>query len=128
MNEISTPLALFDLLFWIPGILAALIHVLIFAMESLWWRRPGVRRRFRMSEADAEATRVFAFNQGFYNLFLAMGMIVGLASGRVVLVAFTASCMLGAAVILLVSSRAMWRGAVVQGGPAALTILALLLR
>jgi putative membrane protein len=117
-----------DLFLWIPATLAALIHVLIFAMESVWWRSPAVRRRFRMSEADAEATRVFAFNQGFYNLFLAIGMLVGLIAGNATLVAFTASCMLAAAVILLVSSRAMWRGTVIQGGPAALTLLAMLVR
>lgn len=51
---------------------AAALHVYIFAMESLWWTTPRVRATFGLSELDAHATRAMAFNQGFYNLFLAV--------------------------------------------------------
>jgi putative membrane protein len=47
--------------------------VLFFCMESLWWTKPAVYRRFRSTEAEALVTRSLAFNQGFYNLFLAVG-------------------------------------------------------
>ena len=59
--------------------LAAALHVLIFCLESLWFMRPAVHQRFGApTAADAEARRLFAFNQGFYNLFLATGVIVGI--------------------------------------------------
>ncbi|HEY6784033.1 MAG TPA: DUF1304 family protein, partial [Gemmatimonadales bacterium] len=62
------------LVMWLAGILAGAIHVLIFCMESLWWTAPGVQKRFRQTPEQAQATKLFAFNQGFYNLFLALGV------------------------------------------------------
>jgi uncharacterized membrane protein len=55
---------------WLAAILAGVVHVVIFCMESLWWSTRTVRARFRQSPEQAEATRLFAFNQGFYNLVL----------------------------------------------------------
>lgn len=105
--------------------LAAALHVLIFCMESLWFMRPSVHKRFGAATiADAEARRLFAFNQGFYNLFLAVGIFVGLAllhlGGNVIvgqtLVLFSCACMLGAGVVLFLSAgRRMLRAAVIQG-------------
>jgi putative membrane protein len=57
--------------------LVAAEHVAFFALESLLWRRVagpvfGVRRQ------DIETTRVFASNQGLYNLLLALALGGGL--------------------------------------------------
>ena len=58
--------------------LAAALHVFIFTMESVTWTRPATWKRFGIaSQSDAETTRPLAFNQGFYNLFLAVGAFVG---------------------------------------------------
>lgn len=103
--------------------LAAALHVLIFCLESLWFMRPGVHKRFGAATiADAEARRLFAFNQGFYNLFLAIGIFVGLVLLHVgnvtvgrTLVLFSCACMLGAGVVLFLSAgRQMLRAAVIQ--------------
>ncbi|MBU6470479.1 MAG: DUF1304 domain-containing protein [Gammaproteobacteria bacterium] len=104
--------------------LAAAVHVFIFCMESLWFMRPGVHKRFGAAAiADAEARRLFAFNQGFYNLFLAIGIFVGLALLHVggnatigrTLVLFSCACMVGAGVVLFLSARRrMLRAAVIQ--------------
>ncbi|MET0317260.1 MAG: DUF1304 domain-containing protein, partial [Rhodococcus fascians] len=52
---------------------AAALHVVIFFMESVAWTKPAVWRRFGVaSQADADVVRPMAFNQGFYNLFLAL--------------------------------------------------------
>ena len=51
--------------------LAALVHVYIFVMESLRWTAPRTRATFGTTLEEAEVTKLFAFNQGFYNLFLA---------------------------------------------------------
>jgi len=61
------------------AIVAAVIHVWFFVLESIRFMRPAVWRRFGLgSEAEAAVVRSFAFNQGFYNLFLAIGVGLGL--------------------------------------------------
>ena len=112
------------MILWIAAALAGVIHVLFFCMESLWWTRPAVYRRFRSTEAQAQATRRLAFNQGFYNLFLAAGVFGGLALSEtghyragVILIGWNCLSMLAAAVVLAVSSPAMTRGAFIQGLP-----------
>lgn len=60
--------------------LAALVHVYIFVLESLRWTAPSTRKSFGTSVAQAEATKEMAFNQGFYNLFLALVTMVGLGA------------------------------------------------
>ena len=109
-------------LMWMAAILAGLIHVFIFCMESLWWTTPQVRARFRQSLEQATTTRVLAFNQGFYNLFLALGALGGLSlvplghpRAGFVLVSWNCLFMLGAAIVLTMSARGMWRGAIIQG-------------
>jgi putative membrane protein len=108
---------------WLAAIVAGIVHVLIFCMESLLWTTPGVRARFRQSPEQAEATKLFAFNQGFYNLFLALGTFAGLVAvltghPRVgwTLVYWNCLFMLGAAIVLAASAPQMRRGAVIQGG------------
>jgi len=112
------------------ALLAAVVHVLIFCMESLWWTSPEVRARFRQTPEHAEATRLFAFNQGFYNLFLAAGTFAGLALVLVghpgtglTLVSWNCLCMLGAAIVLAASAPQMRRGALIQGAVPLLFLL-----
>ena len=59
--------------------LAALLHVYIFVMESVQWTQPRVWKRFGVpDQAAADTTKPMAYNQGFYNLFLAIGAVLGL--------------------------------------------------
>ncbi|MCF6386134.1 DUF1304 domain-containing protein [Mycobacterium sp. MBM] len=102
--------------------LAALLHVYIFVMESLTWTSPRTRATFGLSAEQAEATKEMAFNQGFYNLFLAIVTGVGVgatgaghaAVGSALVLAGVGS-MLAAALVLLVSSPDKARAAVSQG-------------
>jgi len=103
--------------------LAGLVHVYIFFLESVAWTSPRVRRIFGIaSDTEAQATRSLAFNQGFYNLFLAIGALLGVvlitagntASGWT-LVVFSTASMLGAAVILAGTGRRYLNSAFVQG-------------
>jgi putative membrane protein len=109
-------------LMWLAAIVAGLVHVLIFCMESLLWTTPAVQIRFRQSPEQAQATKQFAFNQGFYNLFLALGTFAGLAAvvtghPRVgwTLVYWNCAFMVGAALVLAGSAPQLRRGAVIQG-------------
>jgi putative membrane protein len=102
--------------------LAALLHVYIFVMESLTWTSARTRAAFGTTEEEAETTKLLAFNQGFYNLFLAIVTVVGLVIGGFgyydaafsLIFAGTGS-MLAAAVVLFVSARDKARAAVMQG-------------
>lgn len=58
--------------------IVALIHLYILVLEMFLWKKPLGRKVFRMSEAQAEATAVLAANQGLYNGFLAMGLLLSL--------------------------------------------------
>ncbi|HXL91686.1 MAG TPA: DUF1304 domain-containing protein [Streptosporangiaceae bacterium] len=106
----------------IAVVLAGLVHVLIFAMESLLFTRVQVYRRFLTRAEDVTAVQPWAFNQGWYNLFLAAGAIGGVITihagyatiGRSVAL-FSCACMLGAALVLIGSDRRMLRGALMQG-------------
>lgn len=103
--------------------LAAALHVAIFFMESVAWTRPTVWQRFGVaSQEAADTVRPMAYNQGFYNLFLAIGAIVGLilygvgqhAAGLALIIFATAS-MLAAAVVLVTTGRGYLRPAIIQG-------------
>ncbi len=104
------------------AILAALLHVYIFVMESLTWTSPRTRATFGTTPETAEITKELAFNQGFYNLFLAIvtavGVIVVFTGHRAVGVALVfagVGSMLAASVVLLSSSPDKARAAVTQG-------------
>lgn len=106
----------------ILAVLAALLHVYIFVMESLTWTSPRTRAVFGMTEEEAQTTRVLAFNQGFYNLFLAIVALLGVAGffagASVVGVALMfagVGPMLAAAVVLLASAPDKARAAIIQG-------------
>ena len=112
--------------------IAALVHVWFFALESLLFERPTVFRRFGVRSAeDAAIVRPMAFNQGFYNLFLAAGIGVGLLliataqgpAGRAI-VLFACACMVGAGVVLLATNRRFLAAAALQAGPPLVAIVA----
>jgi putative membrane protein len=102
--------------------LAALLHVYIFVMESLTWTSPRTRATFGTTQEEAETTKLLAFNQGFYNLFLAIVTAMGIvaiclghtAIGAALVFAGVGS-MLAAAVVLLASSPDKARAAITQG-------------
>ena len=103
--------------------LAAVLHIYIFWMESFGWRRPAVWKRFNVADqAQADSNRDLAYNQGFYNLFLAIGAIVGvvlLASGLhpagYALVILSTGSMLAASLVLLTLGRQFAAAALTQG-------------
>lgn len=100
---------------------AAAVHGYVFALESLLWQGDRARRIFGLSAEDAATTAPLAFNQGFYNLFLAVEVVVGLvlvaggalAAGATAVLIGTGS-MVAAGIVLLASDRSKARAALVQ--------------
>ena len=117
------------------ALLAAALHVGFFYLESIAFRRPRTWARFGLStQAEADVVGPMAFNQGFYNLFLALGVIGGLAlvdlaSGGAVsaglgITKFSLACMVLAGAVLLATGRRFRRAALIQAIPPALALLA----
>lgn len=102
--------------------LAALLHVYIFVLESFRWTAPRTRAAFGTTVEEAQTTKMLAFNQGFYNLFLAVVTVCGITAvllghrgvGLALILAGVGS-MLAAAVVLVASSPDKARAAITQG-------------
>lgn len=110
---------------------AAAFHVFIFALESLRWTEPETRKIFGVaSEADAVTMKQLAFNQGFYNLFLALTTLLGCGFvlfgfdvvGLTLVFAGT-GMMVAAALVLVLSDRTKVRAAALQGSLPLLAII-----
>lgn len=57
------------------AVVIALQHFGFFVLESFFWTKPVGRKIFRQSVEQAEASKVLALNQGFYNAILAAGLV-----------------------------------------------------
>ena len=104
------------------AVLAAALHILIFYMESIAWEGPLARKTFGGTPEEARAHAFYAFNQGFYNLFLALQALIGVvvsalghvAIGAALILAGTGA-MLVAAVVLALASAPHRSAAAKQG-------------
>ena len=91
---------------WIFALLAAAIHVVVFAWEAFLFERPSVHDGI-FGLPYVPAVRLWAFCIGFYNLFLGCGMVVGViawmsgneAVGRTLVTYICLFMLLGGAVL-----------------------------
>jgi putative membrane protein len=109
---------------------AALLHFGFFIVQSFLYQRPHGYKLFKTSPEHHAATKIWAFNQGFYNLFLSIGTFWGLfyvlrkevmLAG--VLTSFCGFFMIGAGLVLWFSQPRLRRGALLQMVPPALGFL-----
>ena len=116
----------------VAAAIAALIHVWFFLMESVWFMQPRVYSRFGIASSEqAAVVRSFTYNQGFYNLFLAAGVAIGLGlvwtgapePGRAVAL-FATGSMVAAGVVLVLHNSRFLRAALIQIVPALVAVLA----
>jgi putative membrane protein len=113
------------------AVVAVVFHVAAFVMESFLFHREDVQKFMLGKPEPAPGVRLWAFNQGFYNLFLAAGPVAGLIAyhagnvdvGRALVIygcAFMAAC----GIVLWVSDRRLWRGMIGQSGPPLIALIA----
>lgn len=112
--------------------ITALLHCFFFKLESIDFMKPEVLKKFRLSQESAVPVKIWALNQGFYNLFLALALIyslyliqsgnllIGKAIAQIILLIIT-----GAGIVLLVSSPESKLAAMIQALPAFIGFLAL---
>jgi putative membrane protein len=108
--------------------LIAVLHVYFLVLEMFLWDKPTGRRIFRLTPEFATASKALAANQGLYNGFLAAGLLWGLSLGTdgLHIKLFFLACVLLAGIFgaITVSRRILY----IQGLPALLAVLLLLLR
>lgn len=119
---------------FVLAVLAAALHVFIFYLESIAWQSERARAVFGTTPEEAAATRSLAFNQGFYNLFLAvlavLGAIIAALGSTAVGAALTLAgvgSMLAAALVLFVSSAPHRPAAIKQGAVPLLAVVVLVI-
>lgn len=89
------------------------------------WGNPRVMKVFGVPRGEVEVLRLPMLNQGFYNLFLAGGMVYGLVVGEAKVVGSISFVMVGAGLVLFASKRSAMAGALIQATPPAIALLAL---
>ena len=109
--------------------LVALEHVYILVLEMFLWTTPRALRAFGTTPEFARESRALAANQGLYNGFLAAGLFWGIAYPNpqvgTQIQLFFLLCVLVAAIYGGITAK---RSILfVQGGPALLALLALVL-
>jgi putative membrane protein len=115
------------------AVIAVLFHLVAFILESFLFHRPDVQTFLLGRPEPAPGVRLWAFNQGFYNLFLAAGPVAGLVSyyagdesvGRA-LVIYGCAFMAGCGVVLFISDRTLWRSMIGQTAPPLISLIAAL--
>lgn len=132
-RRIGPILGAMNLVTQVFAVVAVLFHVGVFVLESVLFERPRVQRLLLGRPEPAAGVRRWAFNQGFYNLFLAAGPAIGIiahhagntSAGRALVIygcAFMAAC----GIVLYLSNRKSWRGALAQGAPPLIALIAAL--
>lgn len=112
-------------------VLAGLLHVAIFAMESIFFMQESIYSRFRIASFEhAQIVSGFAYNQGWYNLFLAIAAFAGVFFSKNLpknvgtsLSMYACLSMLAAALVLGFSSPILLRSAFIQGFLPSLALL-----
>lgn len=106
--------------------LVALIHLYIVYLEMVLWDQPQGRKAFGTTAEFATASKVLAANQGLYNGFLGVGLLIGLwlGDGGRTLVLYLLACVIVAG---LYGAATVGRKILfIQALPAALALAAVL--
>lgn len=121
----------------VAAAVAALIHLVVWVCEAFLIHRVH-HSMFRQPASDVPAIRLWAFGVGFYNLFLACGLIAGLFAlhsgqelvGRTLILYVSWFMLLGSVVLAVADQLAMsrprnqaWGGVAAEGVPPLVVLL-----
>lgn len=107
----------------------ALQHLGFLILEMFLWTQPLGLKVFRQSLEKAQASQALAANQGLYNGFLAAGLIWSLCYPDAVIARQLALFFCGCVVLagLYGGWTVSWRISLIQGGPAIIAVIYLLI-
>jgi putative membrane protein len=80
-------------------LIIGLLHLGFLILESFLWTKPMGRKIFRLTPEKAQLLKVMAFNQGFYNGFLAAGLFWAAFSDDRFVSLFFLSCVVVAGIV-----------------------------
>ncbi|MDO0911583.1 DUF1304 domain-containing protein [Streptomyces sp. DT2A-34] len=116
------------------ALIAALTHIAVGTLERFFYDRPAVRVFLTTSTADAPEVTLWRSGVAVYNILLGLGLIAGAvalhADGTTVgrtLVLYLCAFMIASALVFAASFPRLWRGALGQGLPPAVALVAALL-
>ncbi|GAB3427425.1 DUF1304 domain-containing protein [Flindersiella endophytica] len=128
---------------WVLALLTAVVHLVVFVFEAFLIERPAVHKQvFHVPAEDVPAVRLWAFGVGFYNCFLAAGLVAGVIAwaaghetvGRTLLIYLCVFIALSGGVLFAADRLGLGRergkgigGALGQGIPPLLALLAIAL-
>ena len=102
-------------------VIVAAIHFYFLYLEMFKWEAPRTRTIFGTTAEFAKETKVLAANQGLYNGFIAMGLIVAGMVGDGQMAMYLLCCVVIAG--LYAASGGLKRSLVVQSLPALIAII-----
>jgi putative membrane protein len=110
--------------------ISAFLHLIFFKFESIDFLKPSTLKRFNLTPEEGKVVKVWAFNQGFYNLFLAIGLMASIAllntnfmSSGIILAQFILLTMVGADVVLIISAPKSYKAGLIQAIPATIAFI-----
>lgn len=113
--------------------ITAILHCLFFKLESIDFMKVSVLKKFGLTQEEGAIVKIWAFNQGFYNLFLALGLFFSLfllnsnqIEKGVILSSFILLTIFGAGIVLICSSPKSYPAALLQSLPALTALIAVL--
>src|SRR5690606_17289078 len=107
-------------------IVVALEHLYFLILEMFFWNKPIGMKAFGLkSKQFAEDTKVLAANQGLYNGFLAVGLILSLIQNNTYFVVFFLVCVIIAGIYAAYSTKKT-KVFYIQGIPAILAMISIM--
>ena len=118
----------------IAAVFMGVTLVVVFVLESFFYRRPELHSIFLIEPGQEATVRLWVVNQGFYNFCFGVAALAGVALARVgeeaagtSLVVFTSASMLVSGAVLYVTERRLWRSSIAQALPPTVALVALAL-
>ncbi len=104
----------------ILSLIIAAAHIYFFVLESLLYTKAKGRKVFGVSIEQAENTKIWALNQGYYNLLLALGIILAIILANISMLIYLLLfvVMVGIVGALTVKPKIFW----LQSFPALITL------
>ncbi|WP_367320664.1 DUF1304 domain-containing protein [Streptomyces sp. HUAS ZL42] len=113
------------------ALIAAVTHIVVGTLERFFYDRPAVRVLLTTSTADAPEVTLWRSGVAVYNILLGLGLVAGVialqggstTAGRT-LVIYLCAFLIVSALVFAASFPRLWRGALGQGLPPAVALLA----
>jgi putative membrane protein len=116
----------------IAAVFMGVTLVVVFVLESFFYRRPELHSIFLIEPGQEATVRLWVVNQGFYNLFFGVAALSGVALASfgwqdvgTALVVFTCISMAISGAVLFVTERRLWRSSIAQTLPPSVALVAL---